>query len=240
MRSHRFYVPNSLEENSSFELPTNAAHHCIQVLRYKKGDTLTVFNGDGFDYSAKIDVIEKKKCRVFISNKSDPNSESPLRIHLLQGIAKGDKMDLIIQKAVELGVNEITPVFTERCNVKFDKKREEKKTLHWQKKIISACEQSGRARLVKLNIPINIEDIPRTSSPSIYLEPTASRTLSSLEISESIRCLIGPEGGLSESDLGRLRDLEFQGIKIGSRILRTETAGLTAISVLQHCFGDLS
>jgi len=239
MRSHRFYTPIDLSENTSIELPSDAAHHCAHVLRYKVGDHLTVFNGDGFDYSAKIEKIEKKSCEIKISNKNNPKNESPLKIHLVQGIARGDKMDLIIQKAIELGVSEITPLFTERCNVKLDGKRLDKKLQHWNKTIISACEQSGRAIIPKLNSPISIEKLQRKNIDSIYLEPTAEKRLADLSIKQSVRLLIGPEGGFSEKDLTYLASINCIGIKIGSRILRTETAGLAAVSILQACFGDL-
>jgi len=239
MRSHRFYTPIDLKENSSVELPSDAAHHCTQVLRYKIGDHLTVFNGDGFDYFATIDKLEKKRCQIKIATKVAPENESPLKINLVQGIARGDKMDLIIQKAVELGVTEITPLFTERCNVKLDEKRLDKKLQHWNKTIISACEQSGRAVIPKLNTPVSIDKLSAENIHTIYLEPTAEKNLPELTIKHSVRLLIGPEGGFSEKDLAYLGSINCIGAKIGSRILRTETAGLAAISILQVCFGDL-
>ena len=240
MRSHRFYTAIDLSTGTSIELPPEAAHHCIQVLRYKTGDALTLFNGDGFDYSATISEINKKHCSVEISEKNDPNNESPLKIHLLQGIARGDKMDFIIQKAVELGVTEFTPVFTQRSNIKLDEKRLEKKSLHWNKTIISACEQSGRAVIPKLNATILLNQIKESDCPSIYLEPEATKCFSSLQPADQIYLVIGPEGGFSDDDLIHLNRIGFNGIRIGPRILRTETAGLSAISILQSHFGDLN
>ena len=239
MRSHRFYADIPLSENTNIELPPEPAHHCSQVLRYKVADQLTVFNGDGFDYLASISQIEKKRCVVTIHKKTDPENESLLKINLIQGIARGDKMDLIIQKSVELGVMTITPLFSERCNVKLDKKRLDKKILHWEKVIISACEQSGRALVPCLNSPVDISELELEGRHSIYLEPTAKNPINKLAVEGSVNLLIGPEGGFSEKDLHQAERLNIQGVKIGPRILRTETAGLTAISILQNRFGDI-
>lgn len=241
MRSHRFYADISLTPGATIDLPSDAAHHCSQVLRYQVSDPLTVFNGDGFDYQAVIKSINKKTCQIEILQKLSLSNESPLSVHLIQGIARGDKMDFIIQKAVELGVHEITPLFTERCNVKLDAKRLAKKMQHWQKVIISACEQSGRAKLPVLNQPINIENLQLSNTAtSIMLEPTASECISSLPINLSVNLLIGPEGGFSERDLSSANQLNIQSVRMGPRILRTETAGLSALAILQSRLGDLS
>ena len=239
MRTHRFFVDNQLLVDSTFLLPAQAAHHCAQVLRYQKGQQVILFNGDGYDYRATIESIEKKQCRVKIENKSSPNNESPLQINLFQGVAKGDKMDLIIQKAVELGVSQITPLFSERCNVKLNAKRLEKKINHWKNIIISACEQSGRAIVPILNGPVNISEIDATEDSLIYLDPRNNTPLSSFKEKATIGLLIGPEGGFSEKDLEKLDSLGANAAKLGPRVLRTETAGLSAISVLQSHFGDL-
>lgn len=249
MRSHRFFADISLNLGSTQELPSDAAHHCSQVLRHKVSDQLTVFNGDGFDYDAVIKNISKKSCQIEILNKHPKNNESPTSIHLIQGVARGDKMDFIIQKAVELGVNEITPLFTERCNVKLDAKRLAKKMQHWLKVIISACEQSGRAKLPTLHQPVSIENLELAdTSTNILLEPTATESISCLPVElsgnrsnkPSINLLIGPEGGFSERDLSSATRLNIMGIRMGPRILRTETAGLSAIAILQSRLGDLS
>lgn len=239
MRIHRFYSSTELKENSSIALPADAAHHCVQVLRYRVGDELVLFNGDGFDYLATVEQIEKKRCQVKISKRINPQNESPLNIHLYQGVARGDKMDLIIQKAVELGVKEFTPLLTERCNVKLEGKRLDKKLQHWNKTIISACEQSGRAVIPELHPPMAINQLVETKIVSIYLEPNASSNFKELSIDKSASLFVGPEGGFSGKDLAHLKLVRCQGVKIGPRILRTETAGLSAISILQSCFGDL-
>jgi len=220
------------------ELPSQVAHHCAQVLRYQQDDVLILFNGDGKDYQASIVELSKKKCLVKINSHQLVENESPLKIHLTQGIAKGDKMDLIIQKAVELGVNEFTPLFSERCNVKLDHKRLEKKHAHWQKVMLSACEQSGRARLMNINPAIQLQQLGQSNGLSIYLDPIARSTLSSLKKTNQIQLLIGPEGGFSELDIKKMQDNDLIGVSLGKRILRTETAGLAAVAVLQSLFGD--
>ncbi len=240
MRSHRFYTPTELSDDLVFELPKEAAHHAIQVLRYPIGQELGLFNGDGFDYIGVITAIEGKKCEVKIINKIIPDNESPLKIHLYQGIAKGEKMDLIIQKSVELGVNQITPLFTERCNVKLDNKRLKKKLSHWQAISISACEQSGRTLIPKVNPPTHLRNLTAPNElNSFYLEPTANLGIKAQSVLTDVGLYIGPEGGFSESDIQHLRRLKVNGIKLGPRILRTETAGLSCIAILQSLFGDI-
>ncbi len=243
MRSHRFYTPDNLLLDQTIELDKEASHHCIQVLRYKTGHQLELFNGDGFDYHAEITAIEGKKCWARIIKQIPSNNESPLNIHLFQGVAKGDKMDLIIQKTIELGVKQITPIFTQRCNVKLDNKRQIKKMNHWQKVIISACEQSGRSIIPQLNMPIQLAHVKSDDTNTrLYLEPTSIKKLKSLtpnEASRSIQLFVGPEGGFSENDLQSLDKINAVGINLGPRILRTETAALTCISILQSHFGDL-
>ncbi|MFT6733302.1 MAG: 16S rRNA (uracil1498-N3)-methyltransferase [Polaribacter sp.] len=239
MRSHRFYAPIELIINTSIELPIEAAHHCAQVLRYKIGDHLTIFNGDGFDYEATINRITKKQCLVDISKQSFVDNESKFKIHLFQSIARGDKMDFIIKKAIELGVNKITPIFTERCNVKLDGKRLDKKLSHWNKTVISACEQSGRAIIPKINNPEQLIETLFDSKVTVYLEPTAIIKISEQPYSEVINIVIGPEGGFSEKDIKQLKNKGVNGVKMGPRVLRTETAGLAAISILQTLHGDM-
>ncbi|TQV74146.1 16S rRNA (uracil(1498)-N(3))-methyltransferase [Aliikangiella marina] len=241
MRIHRFYAPITLAVRNELPLPKEASHHCIQVLRYSVGDSLILFNGDGFDYIAEITAIEKKSCAVTITEKINLENESPINIHLFQGIARGDKMDLIIQKSVELGVKYFTPIFTERSNVKLDNKRQEKKLVHWQNIAISACEQSGRAIVPKINPPVQIKNLPGDENTlHLILEPTATSRITDLPKTKNIAVYIGPEGGFSPSDLDKLKSIGALGIRLGPRVLRTETAGLATIAILQTTFGDLS
>lgn len=240
MRNHRFFAPLDLAIGQHLVLPKEASHHCIQVLRYQVGSELTLFNGDGFDYVAKIKDIDGKRCEVGLLEQVNPNNESTLNIHLFQGIARGEKMDLIIQKSVELGVKEITPLFTERCNVKLEGKRLIKKQEHWQKISISACEQSGRAFIPKINKALNIKELSVDNNyPGFYLQPTAEQRLLDNHMESKISLYIGPEGGFSDADVQLLHNFGIAGVKLGPRILRTETAGLACIAVLQSHVGDL-
>ncbi len=240
MRHHRFYADIELAINQTLALPKEASHHCLQVLRYQVDDILTLFNGDGFNYVAQIKSIMDKRCEVFISDKVNPNNESPLRTHFYQGIARGDKMDFIIQKCVELGASEITPLFTEYCNVKLDKKRLDKKQQHWQKVAISACEQSGRSTLVKINPAVYLKNLTtKNTEYSFYLDPEEKKSFNAFEKISHVDLYIGPEGGFSNNDLQQFKQINIEGVSLGPRILRTETAGLACLAILQSRFGDL-
>ncbi|MET1254418.1 16S rRNA (uracil(1498)-N(3))-methyltransferase [Aliikangiella maris] len=243
MRYHRFYTSDKLSPGNNYQLPKEVAHHCIQVLRYAVNAQLVLFNGDGADYLAKITEINGKQCHVIVEDKTVIDNESPIYIHLLQGIARGEKMDLIIQKAVELGVNEITPIFTERCNVKLDAKRLPKKLAHWQSVVISACEQSQRAVIPKINPPSNIKTLIGTDKiMSLYLDPGAEHSINHLlkqySKNDKLNIVIGPEGGFSLNDINHLVDIGATPALIGPRVLRTETAGLACIAVVQSTIGD--
>jgi len=240
MRSHRFFSAIALAVGQIIALPKEASHHCLQVLRYQVDSELTLFNGDGFNYLASIKMIDGKHCEVEVTDKINPMNESNIKIHLYQGIARSEKMDLIIQKSVELGISEITPMFTQRCNVKLDAKRLSKKQQHWQNVAISASEQSGRALIVKVNRAINIKQLKVTdNSIGFYLEPTAKKRLQDNSSLTRLNLYIGPEGGFSDADIELLEHLNVCGVKLGPRILRTETAGLACSSILQSYFGDL-
>ena len=239
MRIHRFYTAQTMNAGEKIALDKSVAHHCVQVLRYQIGNSLVLFNGDGTDYHAVVESIDGKKATVEIISSETLNNESPLKIHLYQSLAKGDKMDLVVQKSIELGVSEITPIITERSNVKLDLKRMNKKVEHWQKVAISACEQSGRARLPIINPITQLPQVALSNQKSIYLEPKASIKISQLNIESDLALFIGPEGGFSEKDLSQLTQLGAKGISLGPRILRTETAGLSTIAIVQSHFGDL-
>lgn len=240
MRSHRFYISLDPIPNTEFLLPKEVSHHCLQVLRCQSGDPLILFNGDGKDYLATLIGPEGKLARVKLESIEPNHAESALKIHLYQGVARGEKMDLIIQKAVELGVDAITPVFSERSNVKLDPKRLSRKLEHWQGIIISACEQSGRATLPQLHNPLGLHQVELpTEVNAVYLEPTAGQSFQQLTPALQLALFIGPEGGFSERDLQQLVLLGAQGVRLGPRILRTETAGLVAIALAQSYFGDL-
>jgi 16S rRNA (uracil1498-N3)-methyltransferase len=239
----RIYINQKLPIDSIIELDNAAANHVINVLRMNIGEQIILFNGDGKEYSANITEISKKKINLKILDAIEKNLESPLKIHLGQGIAKGEKMDLIIQKAVELGVTEITPLITARCNVHFKADRLEKKIEHWQKVVISACEQCGRNFIPTINPPQKIADWigNNQSDLALILSPYAEQSLANLAAKPTnISILIGPEGGLTAEEVELAKRYNFLAVKLGPRILRTETAGLVVLSILQAKWGDLT
>lgn len=243
MREIRIYHPDTLEIGGQYQLSEDAANHVGRVLRMQEGQALTLFNGNNNCYEVVISKVSKREVEVHILSGIEQNRESPLKLHLGQVISRGDKMEFTIQKAVELGVSEITPLYSERCGVKLDEERAEKKHLQWQKIIISACEQSGRNVLPKLN---RIEPLEKwcqrtESSLKLNLHPRADITINQLVLAEamsSIDLLIGSEGGLSEAEIEMTVKFNFTEVLLGPRVLRTETAALSAISALQFKFGD--
>lgn len=243
MRIPRFFQDIELKVNTEITLDDNAAGHLRKVLRLPNGAKIIVFNGHGGEYSGEISQISRHTVQVKIQQLIERDVETPLKIHLGQAIAKGERMDMVMQKAVELGVNQITPLFTERCNVQLDKARIQKKIRHWQGIIINACEQSGRNYLPVLHEPLTLNEwLHKTSAEiSLVLDPYAKDAIDFRSIQpQSTRLLIGPEGGLSEAEVNHALHCQFKGLQLGPRILRTETAALAAICVLQCWWGDFA
>jgi 16S rRNA (uracil1498-N3)-methyltransferase len=240
MRTPRIYTPQTLAGSSLVELEQQASHHINKVLRMQEGDSLILFNGDGFDYSARIDSIHKKSLSASMDVAIASETESPLSIHLGIGISKGDRMDWIMQKATELGVTTITPLFTERTEVRLKGERLEKKHQHWQQIIISACEQSGRSVLPQLAPATRIDMWTENTQAEkkFVLHHRSTQTLDGKDTPKSIVLLVGPEGGLSEAEIMAAEKHNFDALALGPRVLRTETAPLAALSVLQFLWGD--
>lgn len=242
MRIPRIYLEELLVVDEVFSLSSDAANHVGNVLRLKSGSPVVLFNGDGNEYSAELLSVEKRKVSVRVDAKLSIGVESPLSIHLGQGISRGDRMDFVLQKSVELGVSEITPLITERCGVKLNEDRWLKKHQQWQKIIFGACEQSGRNVVPKLHMPVQFSEWMQQSTNQLRLtlHPRAERRLSEFKPTpHGVRLLIGPEGGLSEQEIYQTEEYGFHEALIGPRILRTETAALAAITALQSHFGDL-
>jgi 16S rRNA (uracil1498-N3)-methyltransferase len=250
MSNLRFYSPAKLRVGATVNLSDNAAVHATKVMRLNVGDTLKLFDGDGFDYDCELLSVKKSEVVASIKSSDAVNNESPLHITLLQGISSGDRMDYTIQKAVELGVNEIQPLSTERSVVKLTAERAEKRLEHWQNVVIAACEQSGRAKVPKVAKPVNLTawlaanpytncDDDDTNHLRILLNPIGAKQLSALpKTILNIQLLIGAEGGLSQAEIDLATQHGFQSIVLGPRILRTETAAPTAIAALQTVLGD--
>jgi len=243
MRLTRCFVATPLSTGAEIALPDSAAAHLVRVLRLREGDECVLFNGDGHDYAARIVAAGKREVRAAVASKSEARNESPLRIVLLQGIARGEKMDLILQKATELGVAAVVPVNSERSEVKLGAERAARRVEHWRNVIVAACEQSGRATIPELSAPASLADAVRSvqATLKLTLDPEGEHALSSLPAPSppSVAVAIGPEGGWSPRDRERLKSAGFGGLRLGPRILRTETAGLAAIAALQSRFGDL-
>lgn len=242
MRCPRIYSAQVLALGAQITLEADAAHHLARVLRLPIGSPLILFNGDGNEYPAEIIALDKKNVVVVISNVLTEARESPLAIHLGVAISKGERMDWVIQKATELGVTEISPLQTERVEVRLHGEREEKKLAHWRAVAISACEQCARNRIPVINdvqplfnwienIQVDAKFVLHHRSVAVLAAQNAAP--------KSIALLIGPEGGLSELEINAAEQRGFQSLRLGPRVLRTETAPLAALSVLQFLWGDL-
>lgn len=245
MRLTRLFVEVPLHPDCDVVLPATAAAHAIRVLRLRPGDAVTLFNGDGSEYPAHLVTAGTREVRVTIESTETSARESPLRITLLQAIARGEKMDWIIQKATELGVARIAPVTTERSEVRLDPVRGTKRLEHWRAVAIAACEQCGRNVVPHIDALAELAKWPSDNavpgtSARWMLYPGGNTRLRDLKLEPGALILaVGPEGGFGGDDLAGLRTQGFRELALGPRILRTETAGIAALAALQALYGDL-
>ena len=241
MRLTRCYVALPLQAGARVVLPELVANHLARVLRLREGDACVLFNGDGQDHDGRIASIGKREVVVELQASRAVDNESPLHVTLLQGIARGEKMDLILQKATELGVAGVVPVHGERGEVRLEGERADKRLRHWRSVVASACEQSGRARVPEVAGPRPLADaLADLPSTRLLLDPEATQPLPSNIPSGGCALAIGPEGGWSPQDIATLQAAGFVGARLGPRVLRTETAGLAAIAALQMLAGDFA
>lgn len=242
MRIPRFYCPQLRPDETVLELPDSVHRHAVQVLRLKPGAAIRLFDGMGMEFDAELTEVEKRRSQVQLTGRLENPCESPLNITLLQGVSRGERMDFAIQKAVELGVSTIVPVVTERCNVQLKQDRAQKRWEHWQGVLISACEQSGRAFLPELAAVTSLETAlsAEHSQLKLVLDPRAGQSFKELSPPQTLSLLIGPEGGLSEAELDLAIQSGFTALQFGPRILRTETAAVAALAVVQTMWGDLA
>jgi len=240
MKSVRIYQPGQFTAGDAVYLDKSSSNHLIKVLRFKNNYIFNLFNGEGTEYTARLEVSGKKAI-AHLETASQIDNESNINVHLLQGISKGDRMDFAIQKSVELGATSITPIITERTVVNLKNDREEKKRQHWQAIAISACEQSGRNYLPQINPIITLKQAIENGGNDLklLLDPLSNDSIHSLSAENNLQILIGPEGGLSTTEIDFAKNNGFNGIKLGPRILRTETAALAAITSVQLLWGDL-
>lgn len=243
--STRLFVSGALINGAAFELQGDRARYLSKVLRARVGDRVHVFNGEGPEWPAAIEHIAKNSVLLRLGESAATTTESALKIHLVQGVSRGDRMDFVVQKATELGVKRITPVLTEYCVVKLDGERAEKKRKHWQAIANGACEQSGRTRPPLIDAPQVLRNWfgnqPSAVDSQLILRPDAQQSLADVATPATKVCvLVGPEGGFSDSEYSDACVAGFAEVAIGPRILRTETAALAALAVMQSLWGDLS
>lgn len=244
MRLTRVYVDTPVTTGKRLVVEGTAANHITRVLRLRGGDALTVFDGSGAEFGARIEEFRKDAVIVSVDEHRAVDRESPLSLTLAQGISRGERMDWIIQKATELGATRIVPVFTKRSVVRLDDKQAERKLQHWRAITIAACEQCGRNRLPDLVTPVDFFDVlPETFTPNstrLLLSPHAELRIDDLrEPHGGVTVLIGPEGGLDEVEQEAAIAAGFKSVRMGPRVLRTETAAIAALTILQRYFGDL-
>ncbi|TBW07113.1 16S rRNA (uracil(1498)-N(3))-methyltransferase [Azotobacter chroococcum subsp. isscasi] len=238
MRLSRFFIDAPLSLGR-LALPEAQAHYIGRVLRLAAGDAVQLFDGSGREFVGELAEVGKKSVQVELREQFAGLAESPLRIHLGQGLSRGERMDWAIQKATELGVAHITPIVSERCEVRLKDERADKRLNHWQQIAISACEQCGRSVLPSIHPPMLLGDwLARTEAElKLVLHPFAE-PLTSHARPASLAFLIGPEGGLSEAEVAAAQHAGYQAARLGPRVLRTETAPVAALSVAQQLWGD--
>jgi len=241
MRTHRVYFPELSVGVNEVVISGQTFIHLTRVLRVKPGQQLIIFDGRGIEYQATVTTVERKSITVSILSSETVNRESPLSITLVQGISRGERMDWLLQKATELGVSRIMPTYTKRSVVVLDDKRLQSRLLHWQGIITNACEQCGRNTLPELSPPVSLTEI-LTRQPvknCYYLDPDGAQRLSKIGQSDSICFIIGPEGGFDAEEKELMNKRGITPLAMGPRILRTETAGITAIAAVTALWGDL-
>jgi 16S rRNA (uracil1498-N3)-methyltransferase len=237
----RIYTPVPLLDGETLQLDAAASRHLASALRLQVGDRVTLFNGGGGEYSAHIHGIERKQVSVKIGAFNAREAESILDIHLGIAISRGERMDWIIQKSTELGVSAIFPLFSERCEVKLSGERAAKRLHHWQRVAISACEQSGRNRVPQVALPRPLGEwcAETRAEVKLVLHHRAGPVEQGPEFAFTTALLIGPEGGLTGAEIALAESFDFMPMALGPRVLRTETAPLAAIAILQARWGDM-
>ena len=243
MRLTRVYVDAALEPGALLTLTGSAAGRLTRVLRLRPKAVLTLFNGRGGEYAARIERLQGSKVTVAIGEHAAIERESPFPLTLAQGVSRGERMDLVVQKATELGVARLVPVLTERSIVRLDEEQSDRKSNHWRAIAISACEQCGRNRLPEVALPSRLREFLRQAaaeSVRLLLSPSATQRIEDVpRPARGATVLIGPEGGLSDAEQQDALAAGFTAVNLGPRVLRTETAAIASLTLLQREFGDL-
>lgn len=241
MRISRLYLPVPLTSGDLIELDEDSAHYLRTVLRLKKSSDITVFNGRGGEWLGKVIEVHRKRVVLSVGEWVDRSVESPLKVTLGQAVSRSDRMDLAVQKAVELGVHRITPLLTERCVVQLKGEKAQHKMQHWTRIVQHAAEQSGRTQLPVIGQPEALDQwITTQKGLKLFLDPHSDHCLQEFQPeTDSVTLLAGPEGGFTVDERRIAKESGFIPVKLGKRILRTETAALAALAAVQLLWGDL-
>lgn len=244
MRINRVFIEQPLRADAVVQIGGSAATHLARVLRLGPGDALVVFDGRGGEYEARVEALRKETALIAVGAHRPIERESALAVALAQGISRGERMDLVVQKATELGARQIIPLLTERSVVRLDPQQAEAKRRHWRAVAVAACEQCGRNRVPEIAVPAGFGAFVSSAAAladaaRIVLSPHGTRRLSDLKATAALIVLIGPEGGLSEAELETAVQAGFEAVRLGPRILRTETAAIAALAAIQQQLGDL-
>ncbi|MCU7842032.1 MAG: 16S rRNA (uracil(1498)-N(3))-methyltransferase [Candidatus Thiodiazotropha sp. (ex Troendleina suluensis)] len=241
MRVPRFYTRQPLHKGTEIALEDESSHHLRQVLRLRAGGEINLFNDSGDEYTATLTLVSKLRVSATLGTQLRHEPESKLTIHLLIGISRKERMDFALQKATELGVCRITPVLTKRCVVKLNEKKSASRVAHWNRLVINACEQSGRCRIPTIDHPLELKEAiaRQDSNLALLLDHRSHEHLDQIDNPDSsVSILIGPEGGLSTDERDLADQHGFIAIRLGPRIMRTETAPLATIAAIQTRWGD--
>ena len=244
MRLTRVFVDSELQAGSVVELPAETAAHLAKVLRARGGEEIVLFSGDGREFAGVIDSVRGSRVRAAVGAAREVSRESPCAVTLLQCVPRGDRMDFIVQKATELGVSRIVPVLSQRSIVRLDDRQAESKAMHWRGVAVSACEQCGRNRVPRVEAPVALIDYLGSAPESgtrLVLEPDpgADAPGDLTDAQGMVEIAVGPEGGFAAQELDAFRLAGFVRVRLGPRVLRTETAAIAALCWVQTRFGDL-
>jgi 16S rRNA (uracil1498-N3)-methyltransferase len=242
MRLNRVHVEVPIGGRIQLDLDGTAASHVARVLRLRAGDPLILFDDTGGEYAATVTTVLRDAVRVTVGAYAPTDRESPLHVTLAQGISRGDRMDVVVQKATELGVKRIVPVLAERTVVRLNAAQAANRLRRWRAIAVAACEQCGRNRLPEITQPMTVQEFLVSELPNglrLVLSPDGGMRVRELPASDAVTLLVGPEGGLADAEQNAAEAAQFQGLSLGPRILRTETAALAALTVIQQQLGDL-
>lgn len=242
MRIPRFFESQPLETGADISLSDSVVQHVSRSLRMRPGDQIILFNGDGSEHKAELIKIEKRSVTARIIESHASSTESPLPITIGQTLSRGERMDYAVQKSTEMGVRSITPLFSERCEVKLPKERQEKRVKHWLQIAVSACEQSGRTVPPEIKYPTDLEKwlAAQDAELKLVLHHHSEQPLQEMTAPSSIALLIGPEGGLTSDEVELAAQYGFKPLTLGPRVMRTETAPVAALTLLNYLWGDLA